>query len=268
MEERAREALADWLGTSTEKIEVIKVEQVEWPDTSLGCPEPGMVYAQVIVPGCRVVMRVDDEVYEYHLGGRLGVLCDGEGQPLVRIGPGQLPEPIGSPTPGTQTEEETMTPEGLDSTQFIFIEVQEDLVSQGATYPPPFVPPNDFYAYDPTSRTLLVRTDLAVNENVQAIVGKVTAIYLPTRSYSRGALFLFPVEEGTSLPVEVVELHDDGSALLAYEDTTFTLLPEQERTFKSSQGGTGSSQVTKIVTITNYGLHEKSSIVHFDLTTR
>jgi len=83
IEERAREALANLLGISKEEIEVIKVEEVEWPDTSLGCPEPGRAYLQVIVPGCRVVMRVGDDVYEYHSGGGHGVLCDGEGNSLI-----------------------------------------------------------------------------------------------------------------------------------------------------------------------------------------
>lgn len=83
MEEDAQEALANWLGIPKQEIEVVGVDEVEWPDTSLGCPEPGMVYAQMIVPGHRVMMRVGDEVYEYHSGGGQGVLCDGEGNPLI-----------------------------------------------------------------------------------------------------------------------------------------------------------------------------------------
>lgn len=84
IEEQAQEALANWLSIFSEEIEVVEVEEVEWPDTSLGCPEPGMAYLQVIVPGCRVVMRMNDEVYEYHWGGGHGVLCDGEGNSLIR----------------------------------------------------------------------------------------------------------------------------------------------------------------------------------------
>ena len=84
IKERAREALGNWLGISSEEIEVVEVEEVEWPDTSLGCPQLAMAYAQVIVPGWRVVMRVNDDVYEYHWGGGHGVLCDGEGNSLIR----------------------------------------------------------------------------------------------------------------------------------------------------------------------------------------
>lgn len=73
---------------------MLEVEEVEWPDTSLGCPEPGKAYAEVIVPGCRVVMRLGDEVYEYHAGGEHAVLCDEEGQFLWRV-----PSPTAAETP-------------------------------------------------------------------------------------------------------------------------------------------------------------------------
>jgi len=101
IEDRAREALANWLRVCREEIEVVEVEEVEWPDTSLGCPQPGMVYAQVIVPGCRVVMRVGDEVYEYHSGGGHGMLCDQQGH-LISVPPSPTVTPItvpGVPTP-------------------------------------------------------------------------------------------------------------------------------------------------------------------------
>jgi hypothetical protein len=40
-------------------------EAVEWPDGSLGCPEPGMFYTQVITPGYHVVISVDGVEYDY-----------------------------------------------------------------------------------------------------------------------------------------------------------------------------------------------------------
>lgn len=83
IEEDAREALANWLGVSGEEIEVVEVEEVEWPDTSLGCPQPGMVYAQVITPGCRVTLEAAGETYEVHTGGQQMVVCDEDGNPLL-----------------------------------------------------------------------------------------------------------------------------------------------------------------------------------------
>ena len=38
----------------------------EWRDSSLGCPQPGVLYAQVITPGYRISLRVGAAQYEYH----------------------------------------------------------------------------------------------------------------------------------------------------------------------------------------------------------
>jgi hypothetical protein len=74
--ELARQDLAEGLGVDPQAIEVVSVEKVEWRDTSLGCPEPGMMYAQVITPGYRVVLQVEGETYEYHTGeSRSAVAC-------------------------------------------------------------------------------------------------------------------------------------------------------------------------------------------------
>ena len=50
-------------------IEVVSVEEVDWPDGSIGCPQPGMVYAQAIVNGTKIVLRYDGTDYSYHQGG-------------------------------------------------------------------------------------------------------------------------------------------------------------------------------------------------------
>lgn len=105
MAERAQEALAMLLGISGEEIEAVIVEEVEWPDTSLGCPQPGRACLQVIVPGCRVVMRVGDEVYEYHSGGGHGVLCDQQGH-LTSIVPSPTVTSITVPSAPTPTIED------------------------------------------------------------------------------------------------------------------------------------------------------------------
>jgi hypothetical protein len=72
----AKEDLAERLGISTEEIGVEKVEKVEWPDASLGCPKPGMVYAQVITPGYKLVLFAKGRSYEYHTSMRHVVLCE------------------------------------------------------------------------------------------------------------------------------------------------------------------------------------------------
>ncbi len=39
---------------------------VQWSDASLGLPEPGCFYAQVITPGYRIVFRVGQEQFTMH----------------------------------------------------------------------------------------------------------------------------------------------------------------------------------------------------------
>lgn len=68
-------ALAEKLGLPKGEIQVLEVESVEWPDTSLGCPEPGMMYAQVITPGFRVRLRAGGKTYVFHTDGLRAVTC-------------------------------------------------------------------------------------------------------------------------------------------------------------------------------------------------
>ncbi len=59
-------ALAVRLDVPKDAIVLIRNEPVIWPDSSLGCPEPGMVYAQAITPGFRVVLQSDGDTFEAH----------------------------------------------------------------------------------------------------------------------------------------------------------------------------------------------------------
>ncbi|MBI2866075.1 MAG: hypothetical protein HYX99_01770 [Chloroflexi bacterium] len=58
--------LARRLGISATQVSLAGVEAVDWPDTSLGCPQPGMAYAQVITPGYRILLSATGQTYEYH----------------------------------------------------------------------------------------------------------------------------------------------------------------------------------------------------------
>lgn len=69
--------LAGRLGVEPGAIAVASAEAVTWPDGSLGCPQPGMVYQQVLVEGYRVVLAVGDATYPYHgAGSGSFVLCE------------------------------------------------------------------------------------------------------------------------------------------------------------------------------------------------
>lgn len=64
----AKQHLALRLSIPVEEITVVSVEKVDWPDTSLGLPEPDKVYAQVIVPGFKISLRASGQDYLYHAG--------------------------------------------------------------------------------------------------------------------------------------------------------------------------------------------------------
>ncbi len=58
-------------------VTVISAAPVEWPDQGLGCPQPGMLYAQVTVDGALIELAVSSNLYRYHAGGSRGpFLCE------------------------------------------------------------------------------------------------------------------------------------------------------------------------------------------------
>jgi len=58
-------ALSENLGLTVDKIRLVSTEAVEWPDGCLGVAEEGLVCAQVITPGFRVMLEADGKKVEY-----------------------------------------------------------------------------------------------------------------------------------------------------------------------------------------------------------
>jgi hypothetical protein len=79
--ELAKADLAERLNVNPGEIEVESVEATEFPDASLGVPEPGKMYAQVVTPGYVIKLAAGGDVYEYHASGDRVVLVPAEGQP-------------------------------------------------------------------------------------------------------------------------------------------------------------------------------------------
>lgn len=52
--------------TTLQSIAVVEAATLNWPDTSLGCAQGGRYYAQVLVPGYKVVLEAEGQRYEYH----------------------------------------------------------------------------------------------------------------------------------------------------------------------------------------------------------
>lgn len=78
--EVARQALADELACHPATITVGDITPTEWNDSSLGCPQPGMMYLQVITPGFQIVLEHNGTAYTFHTDrGRRAVHCDKDG---------------------------------------------------------------------------------------------------------------------------------------------------------------------------------------------
>ena len=80
--DRAVSDLQRRLGVRAEDVTIQQVTETDFPDTSLGVPEPGKVYAQVITPGYVVRLSAAGKTYEYHGSGDRAVWVPEEQQPV------------------------------------------------------------------------------------------------------------------------------------------------------------------------------------------
>ncbi|MGD8586020.1 MAG: hypothetical protein PVH65_09390 [Chloroflexota bacterium] len=64
--DKATTDLAQRTGVPEEEIVLAEFRYVTWPNTSLGCPEPGMAYADMLVDGYLIMLRAGLGVYSYH----------------------------------------------------------------------------------------------------------------------------------------------------------------------------------------------------------
>jgi hypothetical protein len=84
----ARVNLAQRLGVDPEAVTVQGIEEVEFPDASLGVPESGQTYAQVITPGYAIRLTAKGQTYEYHASDNRLVFALTEGRvPQEEVAP-------------------------------------------------------------------------------------------------------------------------------------------------------------------------------------
>jgi hypothetical protein len=58
-----------------DQVIVVSAEDVTFPDGSLGCPQPGMVYTQALVDGYKIVAEAGGKTYDFRGTGSTFRLC-------------------------------------------------------------------------------------------------------------------------------------------------------------------------------------------------
>ena len=75
---RAIDHLSQGESIPIEAIELVSVESYQFPDTSLGVPEPDTFYAQVLTPGYIIHLQVGEDTYIYHASEERVVLAEAQ----------------------------------------------------------------------------------------------------------------------------------------------------------------------------------------------
>jgi hypothetical protein len=85
--EAIQKDIADRAGVAINKDEAIRAQAIVWPDGSLGCPQPGVLYTQAPVNGYWVVFDVGGEQYDYRIADTgYYFLCESELPPVSPAG--------------------------------------------------------------------------------------------------------------------------------------------------------------------------------------
>lgn len=91
MAELALRIAAKHLSVPSSELEIVQIEPVEWRDSSLGCPEPGMEYLHVITPGYHAVVRHrNGATHRVHMSASGGFVCEARPEKAA-TGPSPLP---------------------------------------------------------------------------------------------------------------------------------------------------------------------------------
>ena len=66
------------LGVDPAAVVLVSIDAVTWNDGSLGCPKPGEMYTQALVPGYRIVLEAGGRELDYHASESGTIkLCEG-----------------------------------------------------------------------------------------------------------------------------------------------------------------------------------------------
>jgi hypothetical protein len=87
VEAKVAQALSKKTGVDTSKLVLTTKDALDWPDSALGCPAPGMMYSQIVTSGFKLVYSDGAKTYEVHTdrSGNRAVLCQNK-QPVELSG--------------------------------------------------------------------------------------------------------------------------------------------------------------------------------------
>jgi hypothetical protein len=88
--DKATADLAQRLSIPVDQIRLIEASAVVWPDSSLGCPQEGMAYSQVLTPGYLIRLEAGDQEFEYHASKGTEVVSCENPMPPVEGTPGDV----------------------------------------------------------------------------------------------------------------------------------------------------------------------------------
>lgn len=72
---KAKMDLAARLKIDSSQINLISTAKKDWPDSSLGCPEEGKFYSQIVTSGYLIVLEAEGSQYNYHTSLESIVFC-------------------------------------------------------------------------------------------------------------------------------------------------------------------------------------------------
>lgn len=88
---KAKDDLANRTNIPFDQIEVVSVQMMTWPDSSMGCPQPDMVYTQVLHDGLLIQLQANGFNYNYHSGGNrdpfLCIQTNKSKEPSIKLDP-------------------------------------------------------------------------------------------------------------------------------------------------------------------------------------
>ena len=92
MGELALQIAGKHLSRSPGELEIVRIEPVDWRDSSIGCPQLGMEYMQVITPGHLALVRDEGGViHRVHMAAGRGFVCEQRPEKSAAKGPVPLP---------------------------------------------------------------------------------------------------------------------------------------------------------------------------------